>query len=152
MTSEQQAAATAMVCDMTGAPDTAAERMAEYGRLFARALVGRERAGRAVRLRFRAVEGMQAWVADLAAREKACCPFYEFTISTPAGEVWWEITVVDGLDEDMAQVALDEFYQAPDTVAAGVAGMRARFAQRGLALTVNEAGTVMQLQHAAGQA
>jgi hypothetical protein len=116
----EQTAAEPVVCDMSGAPDTPEERMAEYGRLFAQALVGRERAERAVRLRFRAEEGVRAWVADLAAREKACCPFYDFTVSTAAGEVQWEIRVVDGVAEDLAGVALDAFYQAPDTVAAGV--------------------------------
>ena len=32
-----------IVCDMTSATDTGPQRMAEYGRLFAQALVGRER-------------------------------------------------------------------------------------------------------------
>jgi len=35
--------ATPIMCDMTGAPDTPEQRVAEYGRLFAQYLLGRER-------------------------------------------------------------------------------------------------------------
>ena len=51
---EISASSTPIVCDMTDASDTAEERMAEYGRLFAQALTGRERTDQGVRLRFRA--------------------------------------------------------------------------------------------------
>jgi hypothetical protein len=112
MTTEQTGP-TPIACDMTGAPDTAEERLAEYGRLFAQALIGRDRTERTVQLRFRAGPGIQEWVADLAAREKACCPFYDFTISTAADQVRWEIRVVDGVEENQARAALDAFYQAP---------------------------------------
>jgi hypothetical protein len=134
-----------IVCDLTDARDTAQERMAEYGRLFAQSLAGRERTGQRVRLRFRADDGVEAWVRDLAAREKACCPFYDFQISATADEVRWDIGLVEGVaDDDMARAALDEFYDAPDNVAGGVAGMRQRLAQRGIAVTTSESGTVMQ--------
>jgi len=38
-----------IACDMTGAPDTPEERMAEYGRLLAAAYAGRERTGDGIR-------------------------------------------------------------------------------------------------------
>jgi hypothetical protein len=154
MTSELTAAArTPIACDMTDAPDTAEERMAEYGRLFAQALTGRERTDEGVRLRFRADDGVEAWVRDLAAREKACCPFFDFAVSTTGGEVWWDVSVVDGVvDDDMARTIVDEFYKAPDTVADGVAGMVDRLGQRGLVVVTNTSGTLMQVHHAGADA
>jgi hypothetical protein len=145
MSSDPTVAPIPIVCDLTDARDTAQERMAEYGRLFAQSLAGRERTGQRVRLRFRAGDGVEAWVRDLAAREKACCPFYDFQISAMAGEIWWDIGLVDGVAHgDMARAALDEFYDAPGNVAGGVAGMQERLAQRGIAVTTNDSGTVMQ--------
>jgi hypothetical protein len=118
MSSDPTVAPTPIVCDMTGAPDTTEERMAEYGRLFAQSLAGRDRTEHRVRLRFRADGGVEAWVRDLAAREKACCPFYDFAISTTGDEVWWDISLVDGVadrDEDAARMMLDEFYDSGGT-------------------------------------
>jgi hypothetical protein len=152
MSSEPTVATTPIVCDLTGAPDTAEERMAEYGRLFAQSLAGRERTAEGVRLRFRADDGVEAWVRDLAAREKACCAFYDFRISATGGEVRWEIGLVDGVaadDEDAARAMLDEFYDAPDNVAGGVVGMTERLSDRGIAITTNESGTVMQFDRTA---
>jgi hypothetical protein len=147
MSSDPTAAPTPIVCDLTGAPDTAEERIAEYGRLFAQSLTGRDRTEQRIRLRFRAGDGVEAWVRDLAAREKACCPFYHFAVNTTGGEVWWDISLVDGVaddDQDMARMMLDEFYDAPDNVAVGVAGMKERLANSGIAVTTNESGTVMR--------
>jgi hypothetical protein len=140
-----------IACDMTDAPDTAEERMAEYDRLFTQALAGRDRVGEGVRLRFRADEGVEAWVRDLAAREKACCPFYNFAVSATAdGEVRWDIGLVDGVadDDDTARTLLDTYYYAPDYAADGVAGMTRWLSGNGYAVTTNEAGTVMQLDRA----
>ena len=146
MTSGPATAATPIVCDMTNAPDTAEERMAEYGRLFAQSLTGRERTDEGVRLRFRADKGVEAWVRDLAAREKACCRFFDFAVTAVDGEVWWDASVLDG---DIARTILDEFYNLPETVSAGVAGLEDRLSERGLAVTRNASGTVMQVHSAA---
>ena len=148
MLNDPAAATTPIVCDMTEAPDTADERMAEYGRLFAQSLTGREQTSDGVRLRFRADEGVEAWVRDLAAREKVCCQFYDFKVSVTGGEVCWDIGLVDGVaddDRDMAYTLLNEFYDAPDNVGVGVAGMKERLADRGFAVATNESGTVMRL-------
>jgi hypothetical protein len=137
----------AIACDMTDASDTADERMAEYDRLFTQALAGRDRTDGGVRLRFRADEGLEAWVRDLAAREKACCPFYNFTVSTTGGEVWLHISLVDGVGEGDAATAralLDTYYYAPDYAAEGIAGMTRWLASEGFAVTANDSGTVMQ--------
>jgi hypothetical protein len=121
-----------IACDMTGAPDTAEERMAEYGRLIAAAYTGRERTDDGIRLRFRAGDGVEAWVRDLAAREKACCPFFDFAVTVADGEVHWDATVVD---DDIARAILDEFYKLPETVGAGLPGLQDRLTDRGLAIT-----------------
>lgn len=142
---DQPTTTTPIVCDMTSAPDTGPERMAEYGRLFTRALVGRERTAEGIRFRLRADDGIEAWVRDLAAREKACCPFFDYHITTDGDEVRWDATVID---DDIARAILDEFYHLPDTVADGVDGLADRLSQRGLQIIANSAGTVTQVRHA----
>lgn len=138
--------APAIVCDLTDASDTTEERMAEYDRLFTQALTGRERADDRVRLRFRADDGVEAWVRDLAAREKACCPFYNFTVSASGGEVWWDISLVDGAanDEHTTRTLLDTYYHAPDYATDGVAGLTTWLAGEGFAVTATESGMVMR--------
>jgi hypothetical protein len=133
---------TPIACDMTSAPDTAFERMLEYRRLFARALVNRERTADGIRFRFRADTGVEAWVRDLAAREKACCPFFNFAITTDGDEVHWDAGVVD---DDIARAVLDEFYLLPDTAADGIEGLERRLADRGVRVTANSTGTVKEL-------
>jgi hypothetical protein len=105
-----------IVCDMTNAVDTGPERLLEYQRLFAQALVGRDRTPEGIRFRFRAGDGVEAWVHDLAAREKACCPFFSFDIVTDSDEVHWHASVVD---DDIAREILDEFYTLPTTLHKG---------------------------------
>jgi hypothetical protein len=103
-----------IACDMTNASDTPAERMAEYGRLFEAALVGRDRVDDGIRFRFRADEGIEEWVCDLAARELACCAFFTIVVSRVDDEVRWDMTVVD---DASARAVLEEFYRLPDTIA-----------------------------------
>jgi hypothetical protein len=123
---------TPIVCDMTGAPDTGPERLREYQRLFSQALIGREKTATGICFRLRAQPGTEAWVRDLAAREKACCAFFTFTITTPGEEVRWDATVID---DDIARAVLDEFYALPDTVADGFEGVEDRFTRQGLQFT-----------------
>lgn len=95
-----------VACDFTGAPDTPAERMAEYGRIFAHALVAREREGDGVVFTFNARPGVGDWVVDLVRREAACCPFLNFQV-VPYGD---EVVVRAWSDQDEAQPVLDEMY------------------------------------------
>jgi hypothetical protein len=127
-----------IVCDMTAAPDTPAERLAEYERLFTEALIGRERIDGGIRFRFRAAPGLQDWVVDLAAREQACCAFFAFTVTVHDEELWWEASVVD---DDMARQILNEFYGFPETVIEGVDAMHRRFTDQGVPVMVNDGGT-----------
>jgi hypothetical protein len=121
-----------IVCDMTNAADTPAERVAEYQRLFTGALLGRDHTEEGIRFRFRRGAGLEDWVRDLADREKACCPFFSFSVTVHDDEVWWDATAVD---DEIAQQILDEFFRLPDTVAGGAAVVGERFAARGLDVT-----------------
>ncbi|MGH3068083.1 MAG: hypothetical protein ACRDND_01230 [Streptosporangiaceae bacterium] len=104
-----------VVCDLSGAPDAFAERMAEYQRLFRQYLTGRGRTGPGIRFRFRADPGVEDWVRDLARREKECCGFFDFTVTTDGQEIRWDAAVAD---DEPARQALDEFYCLPDTLGA----------------------------------
>jgi hypothetical protein len=128
-----------IVCDMTDAPDTAVERLAEYQRLFTTVLVGRERTAERIRFRFRADEGVEDWVRDLAAREKACCPFFTFAIAAHGDEVWMDAQVID---DDLARQILDEYYRLPETVADGPAALLDRFNQQGLEIMTRDEGVL----------
>ena len=115
-------------CDPRGAPDTAEERIDEYRQLFRDAFVGRERTEAGVRFRFRAGEGMEARVRDLADREKECCAFFTFTVALIGGEVLWDAAVVD---DDTARTLLDQWYALPDVVDEGVQAMHDRWLAAG---------------------
>jgi hypothetical protein len=99
---------------MSTAPDTPADRLDEYRRLFGGFLVGRERSAAGIRFRFRGDPGIGAWVRDLAAREKACCAFFNVAVTTTEHEVIWDVSVID---DDMARLILADFYQLPDALA-----------------------------------
>jgi hypothetical protein len=134
---------TPIVCDLTSAPDTGPDRMREYQRLFGQALVGRERTAGGIRFRLRADEGIEAWVRDLAAREKACCSFFDFSVTTEGGEVRWDASVVD---DDIARDILDEFYALPDHLDDGLEGFEDRVRARGLEIVSNATGTVREVR------
>lgn len=127
---ELPAADTPIVCDLSTATETPEQRLGEYQRLFGAALTGRERVGRnAVRFRLRADHGVADRVRDLAAREKACCAFFAFEITTSGDEVVWDAEVID---DDFARAVLDEFYALTEHVTHDAADLRDRFTERGL--------------------
>jgi len=111
-----------VVCDMSGAPDTPAERAAEYRRLFNQALTARERSDAGIRFRFRADPGVADWVRDLADREKACCTFFNFTVTADNEEVRWDASVIDDV---AARRVLAEFYRLPGLLAGTDTGLNA---------------------------
>ncbi|RNL84167.1 hypothetical protein [Halostreptopolyspora alba] len=121
-----------IVCDMTGAPDTGAERSTQYRRLFTTALAGRERTDSGIRFRFHDADGVEDWVRDLAERERSCCAFFTFTVTRAGGEVLLDGTVVD---DDTARAVLDEFFSLPDTLLEGdPRHLDERFERRGLTI------------------
>ena len=104
-------ASTPIVCDLSTAPETPEQRLAEYRRLFAQALAGRERTPLGIRFRFHPQPGVEDWVRDLAAREKACCAFFAFDITADESAIVWDCAVPDN---PQARAVLDEFYALPD--------------------------------------
>ena len=118
-----------IVCDMSSAPDTGPQRLAEFDRLFSTHLMGRERRGEGIRFRLRADHGVEAWVRDLAARENACCPFLDSQIAVEGGQVLWDITTID---DDIARAILDEYYDLPDSAGAEAQELERRMSAKGL--------------------
>ncbi len=100
----------AVACDMSDAPDTGSDRLAEYARFLDVAFVSRSRTADAMTWRLRAEPGIEAWARDLAARENACCAFMTHTISMEAGHVVWHATTID---DASARAVLDLFYELP---------------------------------------
>ena len=127
-----------IVCDMTDAPDTTAERVARYQELFARALVGRERTDDGIRFRLRAEPGIEDQATELAALDKACCAFFTFTITRHGNEIWWDTSVPD---DDIARAILDEYYNLPDTVNEGTTALFERFDNVGMDVVIADGDT-----------
>lgn len=121
-----------IACDLTDAPDTADERIAEYGRLFQHALAGRARTADAVEFRFVAKPGVAEWVTDLAKREAACCPFMSHQVTADDPHVIWRASSQAG---PAAQATLDEFHDLPERFGDGFKGFLERFAARGFTVT-----------------
>lgn len=99
-----------IACDMTGAPDTGAERLAEYARLFQTAYLGRDRDQTGARWRLRADPGVEEWARDLADRENACCAFMTNTVTREGDLVIWHMIAID---DEAANAALTLFHDLP---------------------------------------
>jgi hypothetical protein len=138
MTSTNSTPIPPIACDMTRATDTGEERLDTYRRLYADALVGRERTETGIRFRFAADPGIEQRVRDLAALEKDCCAFFDFTISPVGDEVHWDASVVD---DDLARRILDEMYELPDTLGLGNAQVFERFTSQGLEVVIDDGVT-----------
>jgi hypothetical protein len=95
---------------MTGAPDTGAERLAEYARLFEAAYLGRDRDQTGARWLLRADPGVEEWARDLADRENACCAFMTSSVTREGDVVIWHVTAID---DEAAHAVLDMFYDLP---------------------------------------
>ena len=81
-----------IACDMSTAVDTPEQRLNDYARLFADALVRRERHDGAVVFAFHSDVQTRARVEDLARREAACCPFVDYRVETVGDEIIWTIS------------------------------------------------------------
>jgi hypothetical protein len=125
---------------MSTADDTPDERLAEYGRLFERALVRRERGEGSVAFTFRADEGVRELADTLARREAACCPFVDYHVKTVGDEVIWAITnPVVGEERASVDAMLDAFYALPDHAGSDMDGLLARLADGGVHVDEPEA-------------
>ena len=133
-----------IVCDMTTATDTTEDRLGEYRDLFGTYLTSRERTETGIRFHFSRHDGLTERVRDLAAREKACCAFFDFEILEHADEITWDATVVD---DPVARQILDEYYELPVTVAESNEALFARFTERGLNVVIDDGGTMRPATH-----
>jgi len=88
---------------------------------------------------FRTRPGLAEGIRDLAAREKACCAFFEFDIREHDDEITWDASVVD---DPLARHILDEYYALPDTLVGSVAELFDRFAANGLEIVVGDNGVM----------
>jgi hypothetical protein len=126
-----------IACDMSTARDTPEERLAEYGELFERALLGRERRADAVVLTFTADARDQ--VEDLARREHACCPFVDYRVETDGERVRWTTTnMING--EGAGEVMLEALYELPEHAGSDIDGYLGRLAERGVDVERVETG------------
>jgi len=104
-----------IACDMSTAHDTPDERVAEYRRLFERALARRDRHEHSVVFALRATPGTREQLEDLARREAACCPFLDYRVATAGDDLIFTITnPVTGIEREGAEATLDAFYALPD--------------------------------------
>ena len=124
-----------VACDMTGAPDTGPERLAEYARLFDAAYLSRERDDTGVRWLLRAAPGIEEWAGDLAGRENACCAFMTNTITRDGDLVIWHATTID---DPTARATLDLFYDLPTHRLSSMDEVYARWSATGTPILVRE--------------
>ena len=134
-----------IVCDMSTAPDTGPQRLAEYDKLFSSHLLSRERRSDGIRFRLRADPGVEVWVRDLAAREKACCAFLDSQIAVEGDQVLWDITTID---DDIARAILDDYYDLPDTAGADPHELERRLTAKGLQFIGTPGSTTTQVHRA----
>jgi hypothetical protein len=120
-----------IACNMTNARDTPQERLAEYGRLFADAMLGRERTATGVEFRLASKPAIVEWVTDLVRREAACCPFFSYRLDAENDCIVWRTSSDAGV---AAQAMLDEFYELPEHCADGIDGYFQRLEARGVAI------------------
>jgi hypothetical protein len=133
----------AVVCDMTSAPDSPQERLAEYARLLDAAFVARERTAAGVRWRLRADPGIEAWARDLAARENACCAFMSVAVTLAGGHVLWDVAAID---DPVARGVLDLFYNLPGHRPPDVGAMRAGLERTGVPVVIADGAATRRLR------
>jgi hypothetical protein len=120
-----------IACDMSTAPDTPDERLAEYGRLFDRALRRRERRADTLVFALRADPGTREAVEDLARRDAACCPFLDYRVETVGDEVIYTLTnLISGDQRASVDAMLDAIHDLPDYAGSDMAGLLGRLAER----------------------
>jgi len=87
-------------------------RIAEFREVFDRAYLGSERVGDASRWRFQNQSGLVDELQQLAAKEMACCQFFDFQVRTVGNEIWWDIRT-----PTTAKPVAEEFFALPQRVA-----------------------------------
>jgi hypothetical protein len=86
-----------IACSLT--PGEYAQRLREFGRLFATSLQGSRREPTRLYLRLDAATAREADVRDLLRREQECCPLFSFPVQSAGDVLVVEAHVPDGADE-----------------------------------------------------
>jgi hypothetical protein len=126
-----------VVCDLTNAPDTPAQRMDAYRQLFADALIGRSRTTQGARFRFRADAGVETRVRELVRREHECCAFMTFNLTNANDEIIVDVTTTTTTGDEMARNVLDEFLGRLDGVSVGTSALDDRYTDAGPAFALD---------------
>jgi len=121
---------------MTDAPDTGAQRLAEYVRLFETAYLGRQRDQTGARWLLRGDPGIEEWARDLADRENACCAFMTNTVTREGDLVIWQATTIE---DEAARAVLDLFHDLPVRRWGSVEDAIDRWSTAGVPIIVREA-------------
>ena len=115
-----------IACDMTGAQDTLAGRLAEYRRLYDHALVSRDSTDDETTFRLAARPGVQEWVLDLVRREAACCPFLSYEVDLEGDQILWTTTGLGGSEMAILDEVLTGSAAPTDSSAALAEHLEAR--------------------------
>ena len=78
-----------IACSLT--PDDAGDRVEEWRPFLSERIVEIERTDDSARLRLEESDDALLIASDLARREKACCPFFDFRLLLTPEAVWLEI-------------------------------------------------------------
>jgi hypothetical protein len=132
-----------IACDMTSARDTPKQRRDEYVRLFADALIDRERREGTIAFAFRADPQVRAAVEDLAHREAVCCPFLDYRVETIGQTLVWSITnPVSGEQHATAEAVLDIFYELTNHAGASTEGILEQLAASDVKLLTTQGASL----------
>jgi hypothetical protein len=89
------------------------EHIDDYRSVFSR-LAHSERMPNGFRWTFRAEEGLEARLRELAQREHECCRFFSFELSSDRDRITWTVTA-----DERAQSVVDEFFRLPERLRSG---------------------------------
>jgi hypothetical protein len=135
-----------IACDMSAAKDTPDERIAEWSKLFEKALLSRERLADSVVFSFRDDPGTRERLEDLARREHACCPFLDYRVDVVDDDLTWTTTnVVTGDERASIDVYLDALLALPDHAGSDMEGLLDQLADRGVNVVESSAGKRFEL-------
>jgi len=78
-----------IACSLT--PDDAGDRVEEWRRFLSERIVEIKRTDNSARFRLEESGDALLIASDLARREKACCPFFDFRLLLTPDAVWFEV-------------------------------------------------------------
>lgn len=83
------------------------DRVRQWLALAERAMIEKQNVANGVRLRYRSLAGVDTELTALAAAEKHCCAFADWTATTAGDEVLWNVTA-EGLGIEVVQLLFEQ--------------------------------------------